>query len=175
MTTIEIVRDEIAELAESGFLIDPSRHHVIRDCPYADFLNRMSKRDDLFIYHHLEHGTYVLCSWLVKGLSCVELTVFDTPPGHFDTDAPNWTVVRDIIRPAREKVAEAKRRVLEKQYQEKALRLDTALERESKARSLRLRGETAMASILESGGAFVGQKEGGDRLQIGRASCRERV
>lgn len=164
-TTIEIVRDEVAELAESGFIIDPSRHHVLRACPYADFLNRMSKRDDLFVYHHLEHGSYVLCSWLIPGLSCVELTTFDIPPGHFDTDAPNWSVVRDIIRPAREKVASVRRKVQEAKAAKAALRFDSALERQSKATSLRRRGDTASAALLESGGAFVGTKAGGVALQ----------
>lgn len=164
-TTIEIVRDEVAELAESGFIIDPSRHHVLRACPYADFLNRMSRRDDLFVYHHLEHGSYVLCSWLIPGLSCVELTTFDIPPGHFDTDAPNWSVVRDIIRPAREKVASVRRKVQEAKAAKAALRFDSALERQSKATSLRRRGDTASASLLESGGAFVGVKEGGVALK----------
>lgn len=164
-TTIEIVRDEVAELAESGFIIDPSRHYILKDCPYADFLNRMSKRDDLFVYHHLEHGSYVLCSWLIPGLSCVELTTFNIPPGHFDTDAPNWIVVRDIIRPAREKVANVRKKVLEAKAAKAALRLDSALERQSKAVSLRRRGDTASAALLESGGAFVGTKAGGTALQ----------
>ena len=171
MTTLEIVRDEVAELAESGFILDPSRHHVIKECPYADFLNRMSKRDDLFVYHHLEHGNYVLCSWLVRGLSCVELTTFDVPPGHFDTDAPNWSVVKDIIRPAREKVEAVRRRVEQKRAREAALRIDTALERESKAKSLRRRGDVTAATLLESGGAFVGAKQGGAML----AEAKEKV
>ena len=161
---IEITRDEQAEIAESGFIIDPARHHVLLACPYADFLNRMSKRSDLFVYHHLEHGSYVLCSWLIPGLSCVELTTFNIPPGHFDTDAPSWLVVQDIIRPAREKVERIRRKVQEAKAAKASLRLDSALERQSKAISLRRRGDTSSAALLESGGAFVGAKEGGARL-----------
>jgi hypothetical protein len=165
MPTIEIVRDEQAEIAESGFIIDAARHHVIRECPYADFLNRMARRTDLFVYHHLEHGTYVLCSWLIPGLSCVELTTFNIPPGHFDTDAPSWLVVQDIIRPAREKVERVRRKIQEAKAAKASLRLDSALERRSKAVSLRRRGDEASAALLESGGAFVGVKEGGVALQ----------
>lgn len=167
MPTIEITRDEQAEIAESGFILDPARHHVLPVCPWADFLNRMAKRNDLFVYHHLEHGNYVLCSWLIRGLSCVELTVFDVPPGHFDTDAPNWSVVKEIIRPAREKIEKARREVNEAKAAKAAIRLDSALEKVDRARSLRLKGLTAAASLLESS-RHVGEKEGGANLMEAR-------
>lgn len=163
MPTIEIIRDEQAEVAESGFILDPARHHVLRVCPWADFLNRMAKRTDLFVYHHREHDNYVLCSWLIPGLSCVELTVFDVPPGHFDTDAPNWSVVKEIIRPAREKIEKARKEVLEAQAAKAAIRFDSALEKVDRARVLRMKGMESAAALLESS-RHVGEKEGGANL-----------
>ena len=156
---LTLLRDHQADVIESGFILDRRRHAVIESHPYTDFLNKHTHRTDLFLYHHLEYLNYVLCSWLHKPLSCIELTCFDTPPGHFDTDAPALAVVRDIVQPHREKAAKALRAQQERNAAKKASLIESALERADLARYARQRGLQGTAVQLEGGCSFGGSED----------------
>lgn len=102
-----------------GHVIDPARHEVLRDGDYIRELRRKTNIRTLFLYRHRIHKTFVLCSWVVPGRTCIELTSWQAE--QYETTAPPVHVVLRIVRPAWQQAAEmrmARRELRERKRQE---------------------------------------------------------
>lgn len=159
---VQITFDREAALIESGLPLQLSRHRVIPS-EYADWANRVTRRDDLFMYYHRVRETYVLAGWIVPGKACTELTVMEIPPGHFDSTPPCFEVLKYLVQPPEEKAKAAIESVKAARSMRDSLKRDSAASRLDMARHLLKHGKPG-GENLAAGVPFFGDREGGDHL-----------
>ena len=159
---IEIVHEAV-ELEILGGLLMDERHHRIPDGEFVRWLNRILGRDDFFVYHHLEHGSFVLAQMRWKDPRvCVELDaeLFDRPP-----DQMMDSIEREEFWKMRYcSIAESKKRMRkmlqEKRYEEKQARHESALSRRDVSKWLKRKGMDLEADQMERGATpHIGRRE----------------
>lgn len=160
--SIEILHDpRLARLA-NGLRMD-ERHEVLPDGEWIRAVRRHVGMDDLFVYHHRETGAFVLCQWLShEPRFCQELETMPAPP-----DRGGWIPMKILelrCKPASYHHDIIRRQILRSRSQRKAARRDSLEQRNEASRWLHRQGKDAAAAMLQQGD-FVGEAEGGERLE----------
>lgn len=100
---IEIGYDIIAAGMGQGATFTPSEHEMIEDSLWLREVKALTQMDDLFLYRHRMHGTYVLSGWLVepselgRGVMC-EVETMSDHPDRCPSDRPTIEYLRMRFR-----------------------------------------------------------------------------
>jgi hypothetical protein len=146
----EVTMDPIEEAQAIGLLVDPERHHIIPDGEWVRWLKRWSGRKDLFMYYHLEVGTFVLAVWVIPGKVATELMVFDCPPDHFLQPLPTREELEKRLRPADMQIRQMKADFHALATARKQSRLEAAEARKEAAQHLRRKGMDEAAQGMDA-------------------------
>ncbi len=81
----EVVSSLQSAAVEFGLAMEADRHRIMPDGDWIRWARKTFGKPDLFVYHHLEHDTFVLAEWLVRPTEaarpvCMELETMDEPP-----------------------------------------------------------------------------------------------
>lgn len=174
---IEVVHDEAEDYMMAGLVIDPERHEILGDSDYILGARRACKMPELFVYHHLETGKFCVAGMIFTRADlkvCVELELFDGPPGHEGAGAPDYEHLRRRTRPVHEQARENVRAMRDRASLGRALKEDSLREKIDKGKSLIRRGFVAEGTSLRDGHeGFVGTREGGTALADAKVAIRE--
>lgn len=159
---IEILRDPRLARLMNGLRMD-ERHEVLPDGEWIRAVRRRVGMDDLFVYHHRETGAFVLAQWLCREPRfCQELETMPAPP-----DRGGWIPLKLLdlrLKPASYHHDIIRRQILNSRSRRKADRRDSLEQRNEASRWLQRQGKDAAAAMLQQGD-FVGEAEGGERLE----------
>lgn len=150
MVDFEVTMDPIEEAQAMGILMDPERHRILPDGEWVRWIKRWSERKDIFMYRHLEAGTFVLAVWVVPGKVATELMVFDTPPDRHLEPLPSKEDLERRFRPAEMEIRQMKRDMMAMASARKQSRLEAAEARKDAARHLRNKGMEEAAAGMDA-------------------------
>jgi hypothetical protein len=172
--SIEILFDPVEECVESGLLMD-ERHEVLPEGDWIRAVNRITGRSDLFVYRHAWTEKFVVAQWLSREPPvCLELETMDLPPDRGGWISLGYMEQRCISAVAmRRRVTDSLKRV---SRDRRDLRMESAEEkRDVRGWLRRRRGEDAAAIMMDGPGRYVGQREGGERLEEAKDEVRRMV
>ena len=150
MTDFEVTVDPVEEAMAIGILMDPERHQSVRDGDWIRWVRRWSGRRDLFVYRHLEQGTWVLAAWVIPGKVATELVAMSGPPDQGPLDLPDRAWLERRLRPADEEIRSMKRDIHEMGQARKAARREAAEARRDAAAHLRRKGMGDAAAGMDA-------------------------
>jgi hypothetical protein len=157
MVDFEVTMDPIEEAQAIGLLMDPERHHIMPDGEWVAWLKRMSGRKDLFLYRHLDAGTFVLAVWVIPGKVATELMSFEFPPDHYADHLPSREEMQMRLRPADMQIRQMKADFRAMASARKQSRLEAAEASKDAARHLRRKGLDEAAMGVESVRPWTGE------------------
>lgn len=148
---------------EFGLAMDSDRHRIMPDGDWIRWARRRFGRPDLFVYEHLEHGTFVLAEWLVRPDQaarpvCMELESMEDPPDRRPSQlSPEYLETRLVS--SEEAVARMRRRILEMQALKRAAKEQRGAARREAVRQLRRKGYELEAMCVEKGAVAMDYEE----------------
>lgn len=157
---IEVIYEQMDFALMGGMAMD-ERHVVQPDGEFIQWLNRTMGRTDLFIYHHQEHGTFVLAQWLNRDHRvCAELESWTAPPDWMQSQIPGEKYWKIRLVGADEGNARMKRQILNRHAEIKSAKADTQVQKASVSKYMRHHGMEDAAKLLDMGATpFVGSRE----------------
>lgn len=167
--SIEILWDPRWEASLDALGFEPGRHRIVEGGEWIRSARRAANRDDLFIYRHMEEGTWVLAAWLFPPLSvegeggvAQELKVLPGPPDRCWSQLPSLDWVRERCRPAIE-IYKLAQRVRKAWYAKKRREAQEATQHRAEvAKHLKGRGKEQAAAGVGAGVMAVPRKGQGD-------------
>lgn len=140
---------------EFGLAMESDRHRVMADGDWIRWARRIFAKPDLFVYHHLEHDTFVLAEWLVRPNEaarpvCMELETMEDPPDRKPSQLSREYLEMRFVTSG-DMVERMRRNMREMQSLKREAKRQKGEARREAVRQLRKRGMEMEAMCIEKG------------------------
>jgi len=140
---------------EFGLAMEAGRHRIMPDGDWIRWARKTFRKPDLFVYHHLEHDTFVLAEWLVRPTEaarpvCMELETMDEPPDRRPSQLSREYLEMRFVTSG-DMVDRMRRNMREMQWLKREARVQRGAARREAVRQLRKRGLEMEAMCVEKG------------------------
>ena len=148
---------------EFGLAMESDRHRIMPDGDWIRWARRTFRKPDLFVYHHLEHDTFVLAEWLLRPSEtvrpvCMELETMDEPPDRRPSQLSREYLEMRFVTSG-DMVDRMRRNMREMQWLKKAAKEQRGSARREAVRQLRRKGLEMEAMCIEKGQVAMDYEE----------------